>query len=365
MLSPDMILTWLETNVKGMRRSRMKTLAAIVPAAAELSGVGVLPLGRAMSTQTSAKHNIKRVNGFLGNSRVECPAIAQGLFEAFAPEKGPVLVLADWTDVSNGKMLVFALPCNGRSIPFFVKVLPKRVGEGEMVQEENEALAALKDICRARPWVIIVADRGFGNKRWLGAAVSNGVHFVQRLSSVFQADVEHHIGGVKELNLRRGSKPKDWGRGTMGADEAITGRLVTVYDRKAKEPWYLVTDMDDVTAEDVVSYYRRRWWIETLFRDKKNRDWGMGLAAVHLKDPSRYERLFYIVALAFILLSAHGAAAEAEGFDRKLKANTCKMRVINLLRMGFLYIRKKGVCLEYALDALRHLVTLQAAPNWG
>ena len=68
--------------------------------------------------------------------------------------------------------------------------------------------------------------------------------------------------------------------------------------------------MHDLTAAEVVSIYRRRWWIETLFGDKKNRDWGMGLAAVHLKVYSRYERLFYIVALAFIPLSAHGAAAE-------------------------------------------------------
>jgi len=365
MLSPDLILTWLQDNVKQMRRSRMKTLAAIVPAAAELCGVGVLALGRAMCTQTTAKHNIKRVNDFLGNDQVECLAIAKGLFDAFAPKSGRVLVLADWTDVANGKLLVFALPCNGRSIPFFVKVLPKHVGEGEMIRAENKALELLKDICSSRSGVIIVADRGFGNQRWLGAAVSCGFHFVQRLSSVFQVDVERHIGGLKELNLRRGKPVRDWGFGTMGEDEAISGRLVTAYDKKAKEPWYLVTDLGDAAAGEVVSIYRRRWWIETLFRDKKNRDWGMGLAAVKLKNHERYERLFYIMGLAFILLSAHGAAAEADGFDRKLKANTCKMRVINLLRMGFLYIRHKGACLEYALDLLRNLATLQTAPNWG
>lgn len=365
MLSPEMILLWLEANVKGMRRSRLKTLAAIVPAATELCGVGVLSLGRAMRTDTAAKHNIKRVNGFLGNARVEGHAIARGLFEAFAPRSGPVLVLADWTDVANGKLLVFALPCNGRSIPFFVKVLPKRVGEGEMIQAENEALQSLKEICRSRSGVILVADRGFGNQRWLKEAVAQGFHFVQRLSCVFQVDVEHHIGGLKELNLRRGRQVRDWGHGTVGAEEAITGRLITAYDKKAKEPWYLVTDLEDVPAEEIVTIYRRRWWIETLFRDKKNRDWGMGLAAVKLKDYRRYERLFYIVALAFILLSAHGAAAEEQGYDRKLKANTCKTRVINLLRMGYLFIRKKGACLEYALDLLRHLITLQRAPNWG
>jgi len=113
MLSPNAILSWLEDNVKGMRRSRAKTLAEIAPAAMALFGVGVLALGRAMQTRTTCKHNIKRVNRFLGNTSLEAEALAQGIFEAFAPRTGRVLVLADWTDVPNGKLLVFSLPANG------------------------------------------------------------------------------------------------------------------------------------------------------------------------------------------------------------------------------------------------------------
>jgi hypothetical protein len=365
MFSPDRILTWLEDNVKGMRRSRMKTMAAIVPAAMELCGIGLLTLGRVMCTHTTAKHNIKRVGRFLGNERVESECIARGLFEAFAPCDGRVLVLADWTDVVNGKLLVFALPCNGRSVPFYTKVVPKHAGDGGLIRAENEALSALKGICDSRPDVIVVADRGFGNQRWLQAIGAQGFHFVQRLSNVFFVDTEHHIGALKELDLRRGRKVRDWGHGSIGEDGAIIGRLVTAYDRKAKEPWYLVTDLNDADATEVVNIYRRRWWIETLFRDKKNRDWGMGLAAVQFKDYRRYERLFYIVAMGFVFLTAHGAAAENEGFDRGLKANTRKTRVINLLRMGYHFIRKHGEQLEFAIDALRILVTRQRAPNWG
>lgn len=365
MFSPTTILPWLEENVKGMRRSRMKTLAAIVPAAMELCGVGVLALGRSMCTPTTAKHNIKRVGRFLGNTCVEGLAIASGLFDAFAPKEGPVLVLADWTDVINGKLLVFALPCNGRSMPFFSKVIPKQAGEGGMIRAENEALHALKQICCTRSNVIVVADRGFGSQRWLGTVVEQGFHFVQRLSCVFYAETEYHIGGLKEINVRRGKQIRDWGHGTIGEDRAIVGRLVTAYDKKAKEPWYLVTDLDEASAPEVVSIYRRRWWIETLFRDEKNRDWGLGLATVNLKDYRRYERLFYIVALAFILLSAHGAAAEAQGFDRGLKANTRKIRVINLLRMGYHFIKRKGEQIDFAFEAMRELVTRQQAPNWG
>jgi len=365
MLSPQLILTWLVNNVKGMRRSRMKTLADIVPAAMELCGVGVLALGRAMCTRTSAKHNIKRVNRFLGNAAVEGTALARGLFDAFAPRKGPVLVLADWTDVPNGKLLVFALPCNGRSIPFFTKAVAKKAGKGALIRAENEALKALSAICHRCSDIVIVADRGFGNQRWLQAVVKHGFHYVQRLSCVFFAETEHYIGALRDLNLRKGKRVRDWGWGTLGEDEVIKGRLVTAYDKKAKEPWYLVTDLEQTASLEVVSMYRRRWWIETLFRDKKNRDWGMGLANVHLKDYRRYERLFYIVALAYIFLTAHGAAAEAQGFDRSLKANTRKIRVLNLLRIGYHFIRQQGVHFDYALLSLRTLVGMTTAPNWG
>lgn len=365
MLSPVDILSWLEANVNGVRRSRLKTLASIVPAAMEQEGLGVLALGRAMREKTSAKHSIKRVNRFLGNEDLESEALAQGIFDAFAPERGRVVVLADWTDVTNAKMLVFALPANGRSIPFYTVVVPKKVKKRGLAEAENAGLKALKAICGGRADITVVADRGFGNKRWLGAVREAGFHFVQRISGVFNVETEQYMGNVSEMKIRRGPKARDWGYGTVGDDEEIEGRLITAWDPRAKEPWYLVTDLDDALAEEIISIYRRRWWIETLFRDSKNRDWGLGLDAVDLKDYQRYERLFYIVALAFILLSAHGAVAEVEGVDKEVKANTRKTRVLNLLRIGVYYIKRRGENIRSAIEALKILATMQTAPNWG
>lgn len=365
MLNPETILTWLDTNVKGMRRSRAKTLASIVPAGMALLGVGVLALGRAMQTNTTGKHNIKRVNRFLGNGALETDALAQGIFEMFAPVSGRVLVLADWTDVANGKLLVFSLPSNGRSIPFFAVAIAKKAGEGAMIRCENEALEALQRICQNRGDVIIVADRGFGNQRWIRKMKSLGFHYVQRVVGLFFADTQYYIGKLDEMNLRRGARVRDWGEGTIGEDGRIEGRLITAYDPDAKEPWYLITDVPDASMREIVNIYRRRWWIETTFRDHKNRDWGLGLAHVVLKDHRRYERLFCIIALAFIFLTAHGAVAEEHGFDKQCKANTRKVRVLNLLRLGHLYIRCRGPQLKPALCALRRLATLEHAPNWG
>lgn len=365
MLTSDNVLSWLKANVHGMRLSRLKTLAAIVPAATELCGVGVLALGRSMNTATIAKHNIKRVDRFLGNEDVEVIALARGILNAFAPPKGPTFILADWTDVANGKLLVFTLPCNGRAVPFFARVVPKNAGEGRLIQAENDALQTLGSICAGRPDVRVIADRGFGNQRWIQAVRAEGFHFIQRLSCVFNVDTERHIGALRELNVRKGAPVRDWGWGTIGDDEAIEGRLITAYDPEAKEPWYLLTDLADIPKTEVKDGYRFRWWIEPTFRDKKNRDWGLGLDQVDLDHYRRYERLFYIVALAFILLSAHGALAEEQGFDRGLKANTRKTRVLNLLRMGFHFIRKKGEDIVAAFSALRQLIALRHAPNWG
>lgn len=365
MLNPDTILAWLETNVKGMRRSRAKTLSNIVPAAMSMTGVGVLALGRAMDTGVACKHNIKRVDRFLGNAALETEALAKGLFDAFAPESGRVLILADWTDVINGKLLVFSLPCNGRSIPLFAKAVAKKAGEGAMIRAENDGLEALQRICQSRRGVVVVADRGFGNQRWIPKAKQLGFHFVQRLSSVFFADTEHYIGKLDEMRLRQGKRIRDWGEGTLGEDQSIHGRLVTAFDPKAKEPWYLVTDLTDAPVQEIVNIYRRRWWIETTFRDKKNRHWGLGLANVLLSEHTRYERLFCIVALAFIFLSAHGAAAEEQGFDKGCKANTRKVRVLNLLRMGYILIKQRGEQFQDAVDAMKRLALLEHAPNWG
>ena len=119
MYEPEDILSWLEEKVHGMRRSRTKTLAAIVGGAMRMQGSGVLALGRAMDGSAAAKHRIKRMDRFLGNPQVEVDAVHEALFHQFCPGGEPVVVLADWTDRAPFQTLVLALPRDGRSIPFY------------------------------------------------------------------------------------------------------------------------------------------------------------------------------------------------------------------------------------------------------
>ena len=361
MYDPEDILSWLEEKVHGMRRSRTKTLAAIVGGAMRMQGSGVLALGRAMDGSAAAKHRIKRVDRFLGNPQVEVDAVHEALFDQFSPRGEPVVVLADWTDRAPFQTLVLAFPRDGRSIPFYSITVEKGDGSGAhkglMIEAEEEALEALSRMCGDEIRPIIIADRGFGNTRWLGNIQNRGWQFVQRISRDINVETEHYIGVLRELGIRRGWKPRDWGQGTMTNHYFGPIRLVTVYDKEADNPWFLVTNLTSEHSGAIVGLYKKRMWIEAMFRDLKNSNWGLGMDHVRLTTEARLERHFLIVALAYIFLFAFGAVAEQAGLGDQLKANTVEERVLSLARIGNYFLQSAQVAIPIAILALLELPT--------
>lgn len=361
MYDPSKILAWIEANVQGMRRSRSKTLAAIVSAALLMKGVGVLALGRAMAGEVTAKHCIKRVWRFLRNDQFEAEALFGALFNFLRPPTGRTIILVDWTDLHPFQQLVFSLPRDGRALPFLAITVRKGTSEEEnkgiMVAAENEALQMLERICPPDIHPILIADRGFGHPRWLGEIQKRGWHFVQRLSHIHQVCVEEHMGTLKELGIRRGRRARDWGWGTMDEQKFGPIRLVTVFERDSDEAWYLVTSLEFEVPAEIVRLYKRRMWTEAMFRDLKNRDWGLGLDHVRLSEPDRHDRHFAILALAYALLCAFGAAAESFNIAQQLKANTRPERVLNLARIGNYFLQLYRCSLKEAFTALQALPT--------
>lgn len=359
MYDPEHILAWMEDKVQGMRRSRLKTLSVIVGSAMRMQGTGVLALGRSMQGDVSAKHCIKRVDRFLGNEQVEIQAVNEAIFHQFRPQNSPVIVLADWTDRYRFQTLTLALPRDGRAIPFCSITVEKGDGSGAhkglMIQAEAEALNALAKMCTDDIKPIIIADRGFGNTRWLKDIQDKGWYFVQRISREIYLEVQDYTGHGYELNIPRGRLPKDWGEGTMTNKFFGPLRLVTVHDREADKPWFLVTNLTGKTARHIVQLYKKRMWIEALFRDLKNRNWGLGMDNVKLTQAGRVDRHFLILQLAYIFLFATGATAEAQGLGEQLKANTVQHRVLSLARIGHYFLQTATIAIPIAIQALLEL----------
>lgn len=365
MFGPAKIMKWFAQNLQAVRLSRRKTLAHVVAGAMKMKGVGVLALGRAMDGPVEAKHRIKRVDRFLGNEEVELLEISETLFNVLRGSETHPIILVDWTDRQAFEQLVFSITKDGRSMPFLAFTIEstrfEAESEGRKIVTEHEALRQFHAMCPPNVQPIIVADRGFGNERWIRQIAKWGWCFVQRLSKQHYVETEQHIGTLPELGIRKGYRPKDWGWGTMGDnnEEGKTRlRLVTVYDREADEPWYLITNIEDTEPASIVRLYKKRMWTEAMFRDLKNRKWGLGLDSVRLTTVQRTATHFMIVILAYLLLCAFGAFAEVQNFGEGLKANTVNKRVLSLAAIGNHFIDFIGrITVKMAIEKLIALPT--------
>ena len=128
----------------------------------------------------------------------------------------------------------------------------------------------------------------------------------------------------------------------------------------ALDPWLLATSMSDGDAASVVSIYARRMQIEETFRDAKNHRFGWSLGDVRLSTPQRIAVLLTLAALAFLVVTLIGMAAERRGAHRAYQANTEKRRVLSFLVLAAAILRRNALdsyCLDDLLGSLALIPT--------
>lgn len=101
--------------------------------------------------------------------------------------------------------------------------------------------------------------------------------------------------------------------------------------------WYLASNYRDQKTKEIITLYGCRSIIEPYFRDVKDKRFGFRLANTHINSPERRDKLFLIVAIAYVLFTLLGAAREQLGFDVKLYVNIVKKRTHFLIRQGMFY----------------------------
>jgi len=119
----------------------------------------------------------------------------------------------------------------------------------------------------------------------------------------------------------------------------------------ALDPWLLATSLSDGDAASIVSIYARRMQIEETFRDTKNHRFGWSLGDVRLSTPERTAVLLTLAALAFVVVTLIGMAAERRGIHRAYQANTVKRRVLSFLVLASAILRRNALDL-YPIDDL-------------
>lgn len=328
----------LEAEVHAKRVESIANAVIGITQASVLT-IQIIGQGLAAALGTNARHAIKQVDRLLSNAKLD----VWQMFELWVPfvlaDRAEALVAIDWTDFDADDHVTCALhliTTHGRSTALVWKTIAKSDLRGRRAQIETEVIERLHALVPPAVRVTLLADRAFGDLARYDHLGILGWDFVIRFREGIL--VEH--GGVLQPAaawLPATTRTVILRDAKVTGDTGLVGAVVCVRKPRMKEAWCLATSRRADTGPAIVKLYSRRFTIEETFRDQKDLRFGLGLKATHIRDCDRRDRLLFLSALAHAFLTLLGAASEAIGYDRRLKANTVKTRTHSLFRQGALW----------------------------
>ena len=245
----------------------------------------------------------------LGNSRL---AEHMGsVFDSLGLVRPSSFVNIDHSDFNGLMALVGAVQTRkGRAVPCLVEVTyanrltarddapPRKKALRAAWTEERKSrsltghtIDALQDFHdRLGFWAKFVFDRGFCNESIMTHLAAEGATFYVRLKAGRFVEYDGEKTEVKAL------PSKDTTVQLFG----LTLRVIrSPKNRKAEEPWYVLTNDFSSSRTKIVKIYYHRFEIEETFRDEKHI---FGLKRTRLNKPNSLKVLLWLVGLGIALL---------------------------------------------------------------
>ena len=314
-------------------------------------------MGHAMATERGVipKHAIKQVDRLLGNTKVRWKEAQRAMIRYLVGARKQLVVSLDWTEYGgdcHSQITLNLVTEHGRATPLLWRTVPDNRLKNNRSAHERALLRILKKMLPAEMCVTVLADRGFAGGRfydYIGRVL--GWDYVIRLrENTFVTANDGQYFKVRERVPPNG-RLAEFTDAMVTAKECIVRKVVCVKKHGMKESWSLVTSLS-LPKEEIIELYSRRFTCEEHFRDAKDDRFGVGLKETRVSTPVRRDRLLLIYAISVILLTLLGKTGETLGYDRRLRANTVKIRTHSLFRQGREYV--KGVLQSY----LTHFLAL-------
>jgi len=319
---------------------RVESLANATIGIMTSASLAVSMIGQALAQARGllTKHAVKQVDRLLSNQGID----VWDLFGHWVPQvvgaRRDIVVAMDWTDFDGDGQATLVLSLitrHGRATPLLWLTALKDELTNQRNDFEDACLARLAAVLPGGTRVTILADRGFGDHKLFDFLKTLGFDYVIRFrENIHVTDETGEKRSAAEWVGKGGrARTLRHARVTASAEYQV-GAVVCVHARDMTDAWCLATSRADAKPREIINLYAKRWTIEPGFRDTKDLRFGMGLGTVRIENPQRRDRLLLVNAFAIVLLTLLGAAGEALGMDRHLKANTAKTRTHSLFRQG-------------------------------
>jgi len=287
----------------------------------------------------SAKHTTKQVSRLFGNEKINVWELLPRLARRILASRKEVVVAMDWTefdDDDHSTLMLSIVTKHGRATPLLWHTVWKyELTDGGRNDHEDNCLRRLAEILPEGTKVTILADRGFGDHKLFAFLDEIGFSYVIRFRSNIYITAESGERRTAGEWIGKDGRLRKVRNVLFGASaQAPVKAVVCVHEKNMQDSWCLATNLAHLSGHTVKKLYARRWTIEPGFRDIKDARFGMGLGEVRIFEPTRRDRLLFANAMATLILTILGQAAEAVGLNMKLKVNTTKRRTHSLFNLG-------------------------------
>ena len=314
--------------------SRIKCFAFMVVGLILSRSVQQHMMATAFSNQAQRDSIVRRIQRFLKEQIFDFQAIARSILTCFLlPHKMDLII--DRTNWQFGctkiNFLVLSVTIGGQGIPLFWKALPKKGASS--AQEQCDLLQVFVDTFGANRINTLMGDREFIGEKWVKFLAQNDIPFYVRFKENRLVD----WGQREQKHLRYFFHHLTIGQ-TRFIYKELGGVSVVIAGARSKEGELVLVVSNQIhkKAPKILLSYRRRFIIETLFKNAKTS--GFNFEDTHLKSPEKLEKLMAVVAVATALCVAAGKAQVT--LKPTPYRSTVQASLYSVFRRGFDFLRQ-------------------------
>ena len=348
----------LEALLGSLRKSQRTAISLVVEALVSLRQASSIQIAMVLAHRTGClvPSALVRFYRLLHNPRIDDLAISRTMLSRLGEMNSPLLISLDWTEWhSDLRVLMASVAMGTRAIPIYMAAfLKNRIPRSQNAWEESflEVLSML--LHEAQLAACFLADRGFRRVRFIRLLLQQRGHsFVVRLVDKVTVETPRHKKTLKKWGLQPGSAI-DLGWVKLRQHDAVDVRVVGIWQRGAKEPWWLATNLD-VPLARLAALYDRRMAIEEQFRDTKGARFGFALVWTQITTPDALARFLLLLGLTIFVLMAIGQMIIEQRPDARLPSRTKGPRLSLLsvaLILGPLFVFPKPLTAHVIFDHL-------------
>lgn len=221
-----------------------------------------------------------------------------------------IYIQVDFTsDARDFLILAASIVHKNRAIPlyFSMRNYPLSKNSYDHKKMELAFLKGLKHGLSKKYQYVIVADRGFGNERFIKNCEECGFEYLLRLQPNMSISHNGKNGLMQNIVSECGKflvHIKKW------------DKEIEVYrNEQNKKQWYLASNINGLNHSDAVDIYCKRFKIEKCFQDLKSS--GFDIESSKIKKYDRFKRLLTICCIASALMLIVGGFVDTH--KHKLK----------------------------------------------